>query len=166
MNIFVLDADPALAAKYHIDKHVIKMILESAQLLCTAHHVCGTTSLIPYKKTHHNHPSALWCRASKQNYLWLVSLGMELCKEYTHRYGKIHKTQAVIQWASEHIPDLPDVGLTDFAQAMPDDCKNKDPVLAYRAYYIKHKSEFLVRGKMQPAQWTNRDLPSWFIRDN
>jgi hypothetical protein len=163
MNIFALDADPALAAQYHSNIHVIKMILETAQLLCTAHHCSGAQYPVPYKKTHQNHPSAIWCRANVSNYKWLASLGKALCKEYTYRFGKIHKTEAVIDWAITNIPNIPDGELTVFAQAMPDECKGQDPVEAYRKYYAMHKASFLIRGKVQLAKWSGREPPAWFV---
>ena len=92
MNIFFLSLDPAEAARLHCDKHVVKMILESCQLLYCAHWMCGT--IMPsnaYKKTHPNHPCAKWVRESQANYRWLCRLGLELCGEYTFRYGKHHK---------------------------------------------------------------------------
>lgn len=162
MNIFVLDNDIRKAAEYHNDKHVVKMILECAQLLCTTHHCCGPVMNIPYKKTHMNHPCAVWSRESMENYLWLVSLGLALCEEYTYRYHKTHKTQAVLQWAKDNIPNIPDKGLTPFAQCIPDDCKNVDAVVAYRNYYNTHKATFNVRGVETPATWKNRDKPYWF----
>lgn len=163
MNIFVLDTDPEIAAQYHCNTHVIKMILETAQLLCTAHHCIGTQLVIPYKKTHQNHPSAIWCRQSTANYLWLANLGKALCREYTYRFNKVHKTEAVIDWALKNIPNIPANGLTPFAQAMPDECKSADSVEAYRNYYSKQKTGFVVRGKFQYAKWSGRQPPEWFL---
>lgn len=88
MNIFLLDYDVKKCAQSHVDKHVVKMILETAQLLCGAHHVIGTTDNIPYKLSHKNHPCSIWVRESLTNYLYLCELGLELCYEYTYRYGK------------------------------------------------------------------------------
>ena len=93
MNIFFLDIDPEICAKYHVDKHVVKMIIELAQLLCTAHHIIGSDNedfKIPYKKTHVNHPSAIWVRQGLYNYVWTVNLGLELCKEYTKRFTRLN----------------------------------------------------------------------------
>ena len=105
MNIFYLDNDPKVCAQYHVDKHVVKMILETAQLLSTTHWMSGSEG--PYRQTHKNHPSAVWARSNKSNYIWLCELGMELCKEYTHRYGKTHKTQQHLEWLSNNIPNIP-----------------------------------------------------------
>jgi hypothetical protein len=94
LNIFVLDKDPEKAAKYQCDKHVIKMILETAQLLCSVFE----PGQAPYKRTHYNHPSAVWTRASRANYMWLIEHGEALCYEYTRRYNKTHKSEFVFQW--------------------------------------------------------------------
>lgn len=153
MNIFVLDNDPRRAAKFHVDRHIVKMPLETAQLLCSVHHMSGTTSTIPYRLTHKNHPCSIWARQSLSNYKWLCKLGLELCYEYTHRYGKVHKCQAVIEWCEENLPNVVDNGLTPFVQAMPDKFKDRDPVAAYRGYYIGEKNHLF--------SWKNRELPSW-----
>ena len=84
MNIFFLDEDPTMSAQYHVDKHVVKMILETAQLLCGVHHATAPdNTYVPYKLSHKNHPCSIWARTSLSNYLYLCELGLELCKEYT-----------------------------------------------------------------------------------
>lgn len=153
MNIFILDYDIEKCAQYHCDKHVVKMILEYAQLLCTTHHIAISRLEIPYRKTHQNHPVAIWARNSLTNYIWLVNLGLELCKEYTYRYGKIHKTQKVIEWCSDNLPNIKDFGLTPFAQAMPEEYKNQNAVIAYRNYYNGEKKNLF--------SWKNREVPKW-----
>lgn len=164
MNIFVLSRCPRLAARLHCDKHVVKMILETAQLLYTAHHVVGTPDLPPtaYKKTHANHPCALWVRESRANYLWLVELGWWLCKEYQHRYGthKIHKTEWHILWLKSCVPRLPDGPPTPFRQAMPEAYKCDDPVQAYQAYYRENKLK--VRGIIA---YTRRECPEFLLEN-
>lgn len=151
MNIFVLDNDQSKCAKYHCNKHVVKMILESAQLLCSAHWMTGNEA--PYRKTHVNHPCAVWTRESADNYLWLCKLGKELCSEYSHRYGKRHKTEDVIDWLIEHKPELPNDGLTKFAMAMPEQYQSDSIVESYRNYYLGEKADML--------QYKNRDIPEW-----
>ena len=154
MNIFFLDRDIKKCAQYHCDKHCVKMILESVQLLCTAHHATGGSA--PYKKSHINHPCSIWVRECIENYIWLCDLGLELCKEYTHRYGKRHKSQDIIEWCLIHKPNIKEIGdITSFALAMPDECKIGNAVESYREYYLKYKKDF--------SKWTNRDLPYWFI---
>lgn len=85
MNIFVLDYNPQVAAEYHCDKHVVKMILESAQILCAVHHKNGNSD-VPYKLTHANHPCIIWAGESKQNYLWVTELAEALNDEYIFRF--------------------------------------------------------------------------------
>jgi len=155
MNIFFLDEDPTLSAQYHVDKHVVKMILETAQLLCGVHHVTSQiTDQVPYKLSHKNHPCAIWARTSLSNYLYLCELGLELCKEYTYRYGKRHKSQEVIEWCLIYKPNVPDIEFTEPAMAMPDEYKVGDVVQSYRNYYMGAKSGF--------ATWKNRQKPFWF----
>ena len=150
MNIFVLDKNPHVAAMYACDKHVVKMILESAQMLCSVHPE-GTAT---YKRGFYNHPCTKWVRASSENYDWLIEHARALCTEYTRRYGKVHKSEKVIDWCDANRPELPDVGLTPFAQAMPEDYKNEDAVEAYRTYYRNDKRRF--------ATWKDVDPPTWF----
>ena len=149
MNIFFLSFNPRIAAEHHCDKHVVKMILETAQLLYSAHWAQTRLSLPhnAYKKTHANHPCAIWTRESIDNYMWLCQLGMALCSEYTYRYGKIHKTQSHIEWLTAHPPALPKIGVTKIRQAMPPEFKQPNPVEAYRAYYLGAKSRMLVYSK-------------------
>jgi len=154
MNIFVLDNSPLKSAEYACDKHVVKMILESAQLLCAAQPE-GTA---PYKRTHYNHPCTKWVRESARNYEWLLLHAYALCNEYTRRYDKVHKSEAVIEWCDEHRPDLPSIPRTAFAQAMPDKYKNTDIVEAYRSYYRGEKRKF--------AKWKDGNIPSWFVGEH
>jgi len=122
------------------DKHVVKMILESAQLLCNAHWVTGNGPA-PYAQTHVNHPCSIWVRSSISNYKWLLEHAFALCEEYTIRYNKKHKTTEVIAWCSKNLPKLKNIGLTEFAQAMPDQYRDIDAVVAYRKYYVNEKSK-------------------------
>jgi hypothetical protein len=155
MNIFILDKDVKKCAQYHCDKHVVKMILETAQLLCGVHHMTDqVTDQVPYKLSHKNHPCAIWARESFSNYVYLCELGLELCKEYTHRYGKRHKSLDVILWCIVNRPNIPDKGFTEPAKAMPDEYKVKSVVESYRNYYRGAKSGF--------ASWKMRETPEWF----
>ena len=155
MNIFVLDEKVEKCAEYHCDKHVIKMILESAQMLSAVVRLNGHD--IGYKLTHKNHPCTIWARESLSNYNWLVRLTRLLNYEYRYRYDKDvnHKSYDLVKTLP--IPDLPDIGLTPFAQAMPEQYKNKNAVKAYRDYYINEKSSFLT--------WTKRKKPKWINND-
>ena len=102
MNIFYLNKSFRQTAKDHCDKHVVKMILETAQLLSTAHRVLDGDEYADrvnlYKATHKNHPSAVWVRSNKEAYDWTYMLLVQLCKEYTKRYNKEHKTARLIPW--------------------------------------------------------------------
>lgn len=155
MNIFVLDLDPQKCAQYHCDKHVVKMIIETAQLLSTAHHVNGVNSIVKdflYKKTHENHPCAKWARISRANYKWLSELGLELCKEYTHRYGKIHKTQSLMYLLANHYPLNFNTDLKTIRPlCMPDKYHGNYAISSYRNYYINEKKDIL--------KYTNREKP-------
>lgn len=153
MNIFFLHWDPRICAMMHVNAHVIKMILESCQILCAAHHVTESTYVPPYKLTHKNHPSTIWARTSTKNYKWLCNLALELCKEYTYRYGKTHKCEDYLKELKQNIPPIPRLGLTTPALAMPDMYKSKDPIESYRAYYFFEKSGLHV--------WKKRDVPDW-----
>jgi Pyrimidine dimer DNA glycosylase len=154
MNIFVLSYIIEECARFHCDKHVVKMILESCQLLSTAHHEHPIELWKPkYKSTHKNHPSAKWARESLSNYIWLCQLAKALCIEYTHRYGKIHKCEEYVDELRLNTPDIQDNGLTRFALAMPDYCKCEDAVASYRDYYLIDKYHLL--------QYKKRERPPW-----
>ena len=186
MNIFVTDRNPVLAAKNLCDKHCVRMITESAQLMCTAHWVGWSRTLDPppdlrgrrlkewiserlddktrppYSMTHVNHPCAVWARHCWGNYVWLYNHALGLCEEYTLRYGRVHKTEAVIRWAGRFMPptfegDVPInfTGTTPFAIAMPAEFRVEgDAVQSYRNYYNGSKSRF--------AKWKNGQPPSWW----
>ena len=158
MNILYHHELARLCAEMHLDTHVITMILETCQILCSAHHTCFESSYTPcYKLTHKNHPCCIWARQSKGNYEWLCELGLELCKEYTYRYGKVHKCELYIQELAENVPPLPDIGFTSPAQAMPDEYKDEDSVVAYRHYYFFDKDNIHSwKGKIN-----GRDEPYW-----
>lgn len=156
MNIFVLDADPALAAADQCDKHVVKMILESAQLLSTVGHLHGAPG--PYKPTHAQHPCTRWVAESAENYRWLLAHLHGLLAEYTRRYGKVHAVEAkgVAARLAAHAPALPERGLTPFAQVMPEAYRVPcDAVAAYRAFYVAEKSPI--------ACWRHGEPPRWFV---
>jgi hypothetical protein len=146
MNIFVLDSDPEIAAQNLCDKHVVKMALETAQILSTINDG-------PYKPTHQKHPCVLWAREMRANYDWLVRHGIGICNEYTYRYQKQHKSEEVIYALQEPLVDIEE-GVSPFVLCMPDDCKIGDAVSSYREYYRKYKAPI--------AKWTTRNAPSWF----
>lgn len=147
MNIFVLDADPVEAARAQHDKHVVKMVLESAQLLC------GPQPGAPYKPTHMAHPCARWARASRANYLWLAEHALALAAEYTRRFERVHASERVIWWCAARADEIHEGPLQPHAQAMPEAYRGPCAVAAYRRYYVAEK----LRG----ARWTRRGRPAW-----
>ena len=160
MNIFVLDENPTVAAESLCDKHIVKMILESTQMLCTAipaareyQMYCGIKL---YKPAFMNHPCTLWVGKSQENFSWLCSHAKAMCQEYTRRYKKDHKSEQVINamMVLNSRYQLPSIGLTPFAQAMPDQYKDASAVVAYRNYYIGEKSKIAV--------WKHSTPPSWW----
>ena len=162
MNIFVLDRNPITAAQQQCDKHVVKMILESAQMLCTAHRVLDGDEPADrfglYKKAHTNHPCSIWVRESMHNYRWLWVHMMALGEEYTYRYGKVHKSIQKLGKKLERLPhNIPRGKMTEFKLAMKQypECMKEDTVESYRLYYQTKQDKFNM-------VWTNRDIPEWF----
>ena len=153
MNIFYIDVDPTKAAQYHYDRHVVKMILESAQLLCTSHHILDGFKMGLYKPTHKNHPCSIWVRESSYNYDWLYQLFCSLCDEYTFRFGKIHKTSLLIPTLKHKPRNIPLTEFTQPRQAMPDEYKDISSLVAYRKYYRDGKSHL--------KKYTKRSIPFW-----
>ena len=164
MNIFVLDECPVQSAQMQCDKHIVKMPLETAQMLCSVFHRHGQGHLVPYREAHKNHPCTLWAGDSADNFCWLVQHGMELCFEYTRRYNKIHKCQQVIMdlretdWGTLQYQDME---RTPHPQCMPDEYKSTElrihsnTVRAYRRYYVNDKKDI--------AKWEKgRPMPDWY----
>ena len=178
MNIFYLHDDPKTCAEMHCDKHTVKMIIEYAQLMSTAHRVLDGEEYIDttlngrkikrwrmkderyenglMKASHVNHPSNIWTRSNNNNYMWLYYMWRALCLEYTHRYGKHHaceKYAGLIQNIPKNIPL--EYNKTEPPPAMPDYCKVPgNSIASYHKYYINEKVRF--------ARWTNREVPLWF----
>ena len=166
MNIFFLDKRPDNAAEMHCDKHCVKMILEYAQMLSTAHRVLDGENVHPdlYKIAHKNHPSTIWTRSSKQHYDWLFRLFRMLSAEYSIRYGlitdtndtfKVHKSWDKLGKILETAPkNIVDNGWIDPPQCMPDHCKKPDTIDAYRNYYLTEKASF--------STWNYTNKPKWW----
>jgi hypothetical protein len=148
MNIFYLDEDPEVAAIVQYNKHVVKMILESAQMLCTAHRYYGNDD-VPYKTAHLNHPSTIWVRQNTKHYFWLYKHMLALGEEYTHRYGKIHmsitKCKELLQLAPINMPTYK---FEQPPQCMPDEFKSDCAIHAYWAYYIGEKHVVAAKDEM------------------
>lgn len=158
MNIFVLSEDPVQAAQWQCDKHVVKMILESAQMLSSAVVRHGGECI--YKPTHKHHPCTIWAGDTKDNWYWLHNHFIALGNEYTERYGKQHLSLIkMYEWIksanSIAIHNIPDGPLTPFAQAMPEEYKRSNAVDAYRAYYIGEKARFATWKRNKPEWWPN-----------
>lgn len=149
MNIFILDQDPVKCAEYMIDKHIVKMPLEYAQMLSTTCRLSGLD--VGYKPTHKNHPCTKWARESMENYNYLKTLAFAVGNEYTRRYRKHHKSIELIK--TFPIPNLRPLGLTPFAQAMPPQYKQENAIEAYREYYRREKMAF--------ASWKHGIVPDW-----
>lgn len=181
MNIFVLSKDPVEAAQLQCDKHVVKMIVESAQMLSTAHRMLdgiptkeksksGKTKVttwklldgleyLLYKSVHTNHPCTVWTMQTSANYKWHYDHFVALCNEYTHRYGKVHATDTKLRSVLATIPkNIKQSDLTQFALAMnsnPECMYPNDPVRSYREFYQTKQTRFKM-------SWTNRNIPAWF----
>ena len=189
MNMFVLDEQPQKAAEYHCNKHVVKMILEAGQMLCTAHWMSWLENFgktrkdfrlmrdvkdylrinvpkerqPPWGITHVNHPCSIWTRQTAENYFWHLDLMACLLDEYTSRYKRQHKSNSVCHWLAENLPlCFPMQGLTPFPICMKEEYKvDNDPIQSYRNYYIKDKVRF---AKWEPrantAQWFTQGVTS------
>jgi hypothetical protein len=178
MNIFYLHTDTKECAKQHLDKHVVKMILEYAQLLSTAHRlldgteyegrtVNGTRKAMRwllnderetglYMASHMKHPSGIWCRETSENYTWLYSLWRDLMREYTFRYGRHHVAEKLIPYLDNMPNNIKSGKITVMPQCMPDQYKVPgNSIQAYHNYYIGDKQRFAV--------WTNRPIPEWYV---
>lgn len=148
MNIFYLDPSPVKSAMAMTNKHVVKMIVESAQLLSTAHHVLDAGDDLPkilYRPTHRNHPSAIWVRETAGNYIWLLNHLEALLNEYANRYNKKpwdHATYNVWR-ALDLLPrKIPfDLNQTPIKMAITnkDHITPDDGVKSYRTYYLAEK---------------------------
>lgn len=180
MNVFYLHSDPKICAKQHNDKHVVKMIVEYAQIMSTNHRLLDGEEYIDisantgrkikrwrldsnvdgiiYKACHMNHPSTVWARQSNNNYNWLYCLWLELCAEYTHRYGKTHKTYTLLhellKTPPKNIPVGPLTQPTPAMKKFPQCIVKDDSVASYRNYYHEAKSHF--------NRWSKRDVPDWY----
>lgn len=151
MNIFAVDPCPAASARALHDSHVVKMTLESAQLLCGPH------SGAPMKRTHWNHPCAVWARASRANYLWLLDHALALAAEYRERFKRQHGALPAILWCAERVGVVRPGPLLPHAQAMPDEYRGPCAHAAYRRYYLACK---MADRRGRPQRW-RCPPPSW-----
>jgi len=164
MNIFVLDKDPAQAARYLDDVRLPKMCVESAQMMASALRRHGATDEQmpltkagkPYKGGYKHHPCTVWAGDSQENWMWLAHHAMQLCEEYYKRFNKMHACTDPIYHMIGLQKIIPNTGLTPFAQAMPDEYKDDDVVKAYRSYY---KSKQYSKGGVR---YMRTDVPTWW----
>jgi len=157
VNLFILDRNPIKAAEMYCDKHVCKIILESAQMMAMVHWIQGFD--VPSElicKSHKNNHVSKWVRQTTGNYEWTGIHAKALCSEYTYRYGKTHKWNSHIDWLATSNSCIRDRGMTEFRQAVDDPCRDPDPVLAYRKYYMTTKRSICKWDKGRPK-------PRWFI---
>ena len=169
MNIFYLHKNPYKAATYFYDKHKVKMILESAQMLCTAHHHYAElldydASYIPYKKAHYNHPSTIWTRQNSRNYYWLFRHMLGIGNEYTKRYGKKHLSITKCFDVLKNCPIGMPLGgpLTEPPQCMPDEYKVEgDSVSAYWNYYEQDKFKVANKNEQKIIRPSYKDKLQW-----
>jgi hypothetical protein len=162
MNIFYLHHSALMAASMHCDKHVVKMILETAQMMSTIYHLHGESDKAPYKKTHEHHPCVKWAASNKANYSYLAELGYHLCNQYARRYGRRHACEVHIKQTLAKPPAALAAGpykWTEPPQAMPEDCQIPgNPVEAYRKYYRKYKAAF--------ATWKFGEMPRFMLEQD
>jgi hypothetical protein len=167
MNLFILSLIQKEIAQFMMDKHLHKILLEAVQMLCSAKRILDPDDEINdklYKLAHKNHPVTIWCRTSRENFIWVLDLVEELHIEWRFRYGhpktKFHKSYLVSLILRENIPRearFDTEGLTPFALAMPVQYKTDDPVLSYRNYYMSEE-------KQKIASWKKkREKPEWYI---
>lgn len=182
MNLFILDKDPVTAAQQQCDKHVVKMIVESGQMLSTVHRMLDGTLIrrpsksgrtqvkyyvhpnpllesILYKAVHFNHPCTVWTRESSSNYEWHYQHFIALCDEYTYRYDRLHRTDRILRETLKIPPrKIPQGDMTPFKLAMksnPECMFEDDPVKSYRMFYQTKQARFSM-------DWTKRETPEWF----
>ena len=180
MNLFYLHEEPKVSATLHCDKHVVKMIIEYAQMLSTAHRMLDGTQYtdsssgrriqrwrlpnsnmdgVLYKASHINHPSTRWVRENAIQYQYAYDMFTNLCDEYTYRYGKVHMTDTKLRDLLDQLPKNITLGeWSEPPQCMPDDVKTKSTIEAYHKYYREYKTPFAV--------WTKRDVPEFMQEGN
>jgi len=177
MNIFFLSHNTYASAQSLCDKHVVKMILESVQLLSSAHHLHPheDRSQDLVKLTHQNHPSSIWCRSHSENYIYLTHYTQALTMEYNYRYDKSHSMSGLLSWLYLHIPNIPTLHetklikfgswyITKPPQCMPDEYKQEDTIEAYRSYYKhgkrvdKNGKNMMVYTRRQPPEWLSSEI--------
>lgn len=164
MNIFILDENIPDIPVHMSDQHIVKMLLETAQILCSVHHLSNPDrDDIPYRLTHAKHPCVLWAMESIENYTYLCFLGSCIACEYSFRFPlRTHKSAEVIYWAAQNTPILCSDGLTPHVQCMPTEYQQSDAVEAYRQYYV-YKYMSSMHDKRRRMRFTNRPIPNFIL---
>ena len=185
MNLFYLDENLDKCAEYHVDKHIVKMPLEAAQLLCTAiwvdsvlgfvpralnkeetrelnsrkseikHLPLEERPLTPYLPMMYNHPCTIWTRSSLDNFEWVHCYANALNDEYFYRYGKQHKSVVEVINRLPEPKNMPRLGMTEFLLAMPDELKMEGNP-------IQSYRDYYHLDKATFASWKYRDKPDWY----
>ena len=159
MNIFHLHKDPKTCAEYHCDKHVVKMILETGQMLSTAYRrhfdECYFYNVDLYKTAYPRHPMTVWVGNSGGNFSWTMQLLEHLLQQYELRYNKVHTTSRIFYLLKNNLKYWQDL-TGEFMRpplCMPDKYKSEDYIKSYRDYYIGEKKRF--------AKYTAVDFPEF-----
>lgn len=166
MNLFLLDTNPTACARAHCDKHVVKMTLESAQILCSAHWLAdGFVGEGWYGLTHKGHPVVRWAAANVQHYRVVYAQFAALAAEYEYRYGREHLSWCKLGKVLEEPPQFIDYGApVGYVLCMPEEywggpskyvARLDTAVAAYRRYYRGEKQRMF--------KWTGRDVPDWLL---
>jgi hypothetical protein len=161
MNIFGIDTDTTSCATYHTDRHIVKMPLETAQMVSFVYYHKDLWDgevpnlLMNFSAGHDKHPCSLWLRENLVNFLWSCEFGIKLIEEYRFRYDsqKHERCKMIFEWSLDNLPNLPVAEFTPFAKAMPEEYKVDCSIESYRNYYKLGKSEL--------HQWTKRNKPEW-----
>lgn len=177
VNIFFTDWDPVVAARDSCDSYVIKIPVEVATMLSAVHWRTGYNGPVcsgmplkldgalvmpaigPYRDSRVIKSSSeiyKWLTKSQGNYNYAIGYGLELVREYTRRYGKLHSSEGALLWLKDNIPCIPDGAMTeDIALAMPKMYKNRyNPTHSYKLYLFHEKFGVL--------KWNRGQMPGWY----
>jgi hypothetical protein len=161
VNIFYTNHDPALCAREHCDRHMVKMILESAQLLSTAHHAHGSAAADMYRPTHQQHPCALWTRASYDHYVWLHTLFAHLLISFERKTGRSHASSRLYLPLRTPPAGIAALGFAEPPECMPDQYKVGSVVHSYHAYLNAKFAEWESRARPLSVEWWHGEVPGW-----
>lgn len=166
MNIFVTNKNPHRAAMNLCDQHLNKMLLETAQLLCTAGRIRDGREheVFAYKSTHLNHPCTLWATGNLE-YQWLLAHGVAMDIEYTYRTGKLHRSALVIRDIYEVFGfnghDAAERENIELIFCGPANIEGNDVPARYRQLLRNKYTEWASRARPLVARYTKRRPPAW-----